>query len=357
MTMKVPNKSTGCSRVAAPKAFGVSPLHLKSVEAVRADSPRKPSGLLRFGGGTRRAFSLIEVLVAVTLMSVIVLGLLAMFSEVQRAFRTGITQVDIMESGRSAIELISREIEHTVPTRRGVFPPANLSGGENFYAQNRRWNGAELGPLYQMLPGKVGGLDQLRTNLLQNVFCITRNNQDWQGVGYSVIFANVNSTSSVGTLCRFEANASALNPDDVANLGSTTFLMRSNRIADGVVHFRVLAYDARGGLLSPYSYNPASGPAIPTNQQHQFILNYNLTSPLSYDYWFRSNAVPAYVDIELGILEKKTVEKARGIAFNNTLPPWDPNQAQVRYISNQVGRVQIFRQRVSIRNVDPSVYQ
>ena len=308
---------------------------------------------------TRRAFSLIEVLVAVTLMSVIVLGLLAMFSEVQRAFRTGITQVDIMESGRSAIELISREIEHTTPTRRGLFP-ANISGGENFYAQNRRWNGPELGPLYQMLPGKVGGpggLDQLRINVLQNVFCLTRNNQGWQGVGYSVIFDKNNGLSSVGTLCRFETNASALDPDHVANLGSTAFLSRSNRIADGVVHFRVMAYDARGGLLTPDSYNPATGPAIPTNSQNQIIINNNLTSPLSYDYTFRSNALPAYVDIELGILEQKTVEKARGLAYNNALPPWDPNQAQVRYISNQVGRVQLFRQRVSIRNVDPSVYQ
>ena len=48
----------------------------------------------------RRAFSLIEVMVAVSLLSFIIVGLLAMFFQVQRAFRAGTAQADIMEGRR-----------------------------------------------------------------------------------------------------------------------------------------------------------------------------------------------------------------------------------------------------------------
>lgn len=296
----------------------------------------------------KEAFSLIEVLVAVTLMSVIVLGLLAMFTEVQRAFRTGITQVDVMESGRSAMEMISREIEQATPTR--------LQNSASFFAFNRRWTGSEMAPLVQTLPGAgPTAAVQRRVNLVQDVFFTTRENQNWQGVGYSVTYDG----SSVGTLFRYENNASAIDSIGVANLGTTTFQARPNRIADGVVHFRVLAYDTRGRLLTPDSYftnSFATNSAVVPASRSEVVLNYNNLSPLSYEYDFRSNSVPAYVDVEIGVLEQKTVEKARGLVYSSGLSPSDAAQAQVRYLGNQAGRVQIFRQRVPIRNVDPSVY-
>lgn len=286
------------------------------------------------------AFSLIEVLVAVTLMSVIVLGLLAMFSEVQRAFRTGITQVDIMESGRSGMELVSREIEQTTPTRQ--------TESANFYAA---WNGYAL---VQALPGKdPAGNNQSRTNVLQDVLFTTRENQTWLGVGYRVVF----NQSSVGTLCRYVVGSSALDPAAIASLDSFTFRSSSNRIADGVVHFRVLAYDAVGNLITPYDIAPRINYVVPFGITDQIGVSNQVPANLSYEYHFRSNAVPAYVDIELGILEQKTVEKTRGLVFNPGLSPSDPNQPQIRYLEKQAGRVHVFRQRVPIRNVDPTVYQ
>ena len=65
----------------------------------------------------RRAFSLLEILVAVSLLVVIMVGLLAMFSQTQRAMRAGITQVDVMEGGRVALELLSRELQELAPTK------------------------------------------------------------------------------------------------------------------------------------------------------------------------------------------------------------------------------------------------
>src|SRR2546427_12839187 len=56
------------------------------------------------------AFSLIEIMVTVALLSFIVLGLLAMFTQTQRAFTSGMTQTDVMQSGRAVVETIARDL-------------------------------------------------------------------------------------------------------------------------------------------------------------------------------------------------------------------------------------------------------
>ncbi len=63
------------------------------------------------------AFSLIELLVAVGLMSLIVLGLLVMFQQTQRAFTGSMTQVDMLEGARATTDLIERELEQMTPSQ------------------------------------------------------------------------------------------------------------------------------------------------------------------------------------------------------------------------------------------------
>ena len=65
---------------------------------------------------------------------------------------------------------------------------------------------------------------------------------------------------------------------------------------------------------------------------------------------FYSNKVPASVEIEMGVLEDKTLEHAESL-----IPVG--NAAVINYLTNHVGQVHIFRQRVPIRNVDPTAYQ
>src|SRR5438552_855059 len=57
------------------------------------------------------AFSLIEILITVGLLSFIILGLLLMFNQVQRAFRSSTTQADILEAGRAVADMLARELE------------------------------------------------------------------------------------------------------------------------------------------------------------------------------------------------------------------------------------------------------
>jgi hypothetical protein len=66
---------------------------------------------------------------------------------------------------------------------------------------------------------------------------------------------------------------------------------------------------------------------------------------------FYSNKVPASVEVELGVLEDRTLQRAE------SLPNMAPIYAQTAYLSKHVGQVHIFRQRAWIRNVDPSAYQ
>jgi hypothetical protein len=66
-----------------------------------------------------------------------------------------------------------------------------------------------------------------------------------------------------------------------------------------------------------------------------------------------SNAVPAYVEIEMGILEPQILQRYRAIGNGSALL----QVAQRQYLSNHVAQVHIFRQRVPVRNFDYSVYQ
>ena len=56
------------------------------------------------------AFSLIEIMVTVTLLSMIVIGLLAVFSHLQRALRAVNNQTDVLEGARAVVSLVSRDM-------------------------------------------------------------------------------------------------------------------------------------------------------------------------------------------------------------------------------------------------------
>ena len=62
-----------------------------------------------------------------------------------------------------------------------------------------------------------------------------------------------------------------------------------------------------------------------------------------------SNAVPASVELELGVLEDRPLARAESLSQNYT--------AQTNYLAQQAGAVHLFRQRVTIPNVDPTAYQ
>ena len=66
-------------------------------------------------------------------------------------------------------------------------------------------------------------------------------------------------------------------------------------------------------------------------------------------YVFYSNALPASVEVEMAMLEDSTLQHAESLSSSFT--------AQTNYLAEQAGAVHIFRQRIPIRNFDPSAYQ
>src|SRR5262245_55280058 len=112
-------------------------------------------------------------MVVMGLLTVIILGLLLMFNQTQRAFRTGMTQVDVLENGRTVTEMLSRELMQISPNNVGS--PQN--GSYNFLTTLSPYE-----PLLQPLPGGNG---ERRTNLLQDLLFMKRDGLDkFTAVGY-----------------------------------------------------------------------------------------------------------------------------------------------------------------------------
>jgi type II secretory pathway pseudopilin PulG len=305
---------------------------------VRADSfpfPQVP----------RSAFSLVEILVVVTLLSVIVLALMAVFSSTQRAFRATVTQTDVLAGGRNAVDLIASDL-------RGLAPSGGVSNGVvNFAVFNNSYsplNNSFSRP-FMPLAQTLAGSSQTRSNLLNYFFILGRENTKWTGTGYAVDGTN---TSHLYPLYRFYAETNvAYSPlwlyDDFVREVNNGNWTNMSHILDGVVQLTVHAYDTNGNWISnagwPYYY---------TNAANTYFLAPAYGEP---QFFMFSNTVPAAVQLEIGVLEDRALARAQSLSIPNTYP-WNA-PAQWQYLQNQAGTVHLFRQRVPIPNVDPSAYQ
>jgi len=303
----------------------------------------------------RAAFTLIELMVAVSLMTLIVLGLISMFTQTQRAFRASLTQTDLLESGRLLTDLLGRELSEVAPSGRVATTNFFARINPQFKLLNRLTDSA-----YQGLPGT----QDRRTNIVQDVFFLSQNNQTWTGYGYRV-FADY-PNAGVGSLYRFITNNvryPALNlSGEFINAPATNL----NRITDGVVHFKLRAFATNGFPIysSGFSTNNC---LFRANAQSGYagVRNSYANLPLlgvtdQSDYYFMSNAVPAYLELEVGILEPHILDRFRAIGGPLTpgqSPPPALIDAQRRYLSNHVAQVHVFRQRIPIRTVDFTAYQ
>lgn len=305
------------------------------------------------------AFTLVEVIVVMALLILIVTALMTVFSNTQRAFRSSITQSDILENGRATMELMAADL-------RGMTPSYGLSIGTNnaltngfayyplnFFATN---NFVNYEPLIQPLVGSDNNVQ--RTNLLDYFFILGRQNTEWIGVGYVVNTYTVPS-SSLYPLYRFYAQTNIeANPAGLFNTFQTEINFgqwtNMSHLMDGVVGLTVRAYNTNGvWLTNGYNF-----------RQTNVVRNTWFTPPYppgpggEVGFTFYSNAVPASVQIELATLEDRTLQRAESLGVSQTNAYYAPNNlAQWSYLTNRANAVHIFRQRVSIPLVDPSAYQ
>lgn len=317
---------------------------------LRSCPPRIGAPLQRFNGSTvqrGRGFTLVEILVVLVLLSLIVFALMAVFAGIQRAFRASLTQTDTLEGGRAVMDLIANDLETMTPADGDT----NLNNvyyvPVNFYISEQAFPSQyPPTPLFQPLLSSPSGA--MRSNLLENVFILGKDNLNgvpsWVGTGYSV-----NTNLADGTLYPlyrfYMTEPVSLGPYGPSTIFNTyanfqyTDSTNWSHLMDGVVNFTARAYDTNGILMT-------NGYADPQDLHVRFVR----FSPDLYgvtDCVFYSNAVPASVQIELGTIEDRALQHAEGLTGLN----------QSNYLSNAIGQVHLFRQRVWIRNVDPTAYQ
>ena len=293
---------------------------------------------------------MVELLVVMTLLSLIVLALMAVFNSTQQAFRASVTQTDVLEGSRAAVDLITADLRGLTPSD-GSYPTNlnnNVSAVNFFVTNNDTVHFSAYSPLAQSLPGS----SLLRTNLLQWFFVLGRENTKWTAAGYVV---DSGSASPLYPLYRFyaETNINA-NPRALFGVFSNSISLAQwtnlSHVMDGVTHLVVHAYDPSGYQLTNTiqfrGRQPVTGLNITVTNQNIWF---------SAPQWGEvgmcmfSNAVPAAVELQLGVLEDRALERASSLPFRSP--------AQIKYLAQQAGAVHLFRQRVTIPNVDPTAYQ
>ena len=266
-----------------------------------------------------------------------------------------------MESGRAVAELIGRELEQV--------SACYLSNGINLYAEMTR------PPVTQMDVAQNPSQPPLRTNVLFHFFFLSRQTNKWYGTGYRVL----NADDGVGTLYRIHSG-----PADNYGVNSTNTLTWTNlayrfgnelptnsagqlstnfnRVAEGIVHFRLTAYDPEGRRMDAGTTNLHSSYRILNLQRSGSVLGAYSTANTAADanvilqadplgsgapwtqtrFRFISNALPGYLEFELGILEPTTMKQYQ--AMKGT-------PAAAKFLSKQAGKVHLFRQRIPFRTV------
>jgi hypothetical protein len=320
------------------------------------------------------AFTVTELMVAVSLMSVVIYALYSVFNQTQRALRANESQVDTTERGRGILELIARDME--------LVRVGNLQEVTNFYARP-----APRTRIVQTDTDPASAVNQ-RTNFMDTVYYLTQKDRRWLGVGYALYLRNPTNEFqlrptewAVGSLYRFETIATtnygapttnlfreffALAPDVTrpTNIYTTNF----NHIADGVVHFKVTPYDTQGHVMAHNTTNrdpryiiyrasqggardnQTSTPGSNANNATAILQaveerDTNAGSIVSY----RSNAAPAYIEIELGVLDPETLKTFELFHRDEGATAAGAR----RYVEKRVGKVQIFRKRIPLRTVSP----
>ncbi|HJN89516.1 MAG TPA: prepilin-type N-terminal cleavage/methylation domain-containing protein [Verrucomicrobiota bacterium] len=316
-----------------------------------------------------RAFTILELLVAVSVMTLVIYVLYALFNQTQMALRKNAAQVDVNEGGRAAMEMIVRELSQMevsgYPAITDLQTQLTYSGSKSFLSRTTP-DATPLLLAYQSEALTPEGDDEdlaqgFRTNILQNFTFTSRGDSGFLVTSYRVIGA----TNGIGMLARYRTNGTlrVTSPgqvqfnktdifnrfyfDPIASAPSGVF----EPITDGVIHLRITPYDHLGRALGHGSlfYDPlglnlerrgAAGQAlfpVATDRPVDGTLMQDRDAQSQVQFY---GALPGYFDVELAVLEPQVLKQVRA------LPP----AIQANFLGRQIGKVTLFRQRIPIRD-------
>jgi hypothetical protein len=305
----------------------------------------------------------VEILLVVALLSLIMLALMAVFNATQTAFKASVTQTDILQGGRASMDLMAGDFRQMVPSggncNNNPFEPLNYASDPPTNNPVNFWLSTPEPTIRQSLVGTSAS--QERTNQVQAFFILSCQNQVWKGVGY---FVDTDSTNYIYPLYRYDSTwlsvTSRPSPVQIFmnfQASLTPPVVESatpglHHLMDGVLHLNVRAYGTNGVWLT--NGYPAGG--FPTNQI--VIENTTFFGPMGGDVALLmcSNTLPAAVDIQMAVLEDRALSRAASFGLNPG-PSFNSNLNYSNYLAQQAGKLHLFRQRVTIPNVDPNAYQ
>jgi hypothetical protein len=292
------------------------------------------------------------------------LVLFKIFDKTQSAMRSNVAQVDVMEGGRAIMDLLKRDLEQMTS------PDGLTTNNINFYVG--------LGSSVNVVDLPGSEVWTARTNYLDEVYFLKLNrdsalNLVWDATVYRVL-SRINTTpgelanpayvtnyaaEGVGWLARrseittlTNRTASVLpgaagldldlsdpdHPFNVASGKTDRDWARFSRVAAGVVHFQVAPLDSRGQpLYHSLSTNlTAYGSGVVAQLPNQGALD-----PNRWQYYLVGDALPASLQVELGILEPQVADRL------NSLP--NP-QVRAEFLREQAAKIHYFKQRIPLRS-------
>jgi hypothetical protein len=166
-------------------------------------------------------------------------------------------------------------------------------------------------------------------------FWLTRANDEWTGIGY---FVAGGLNSGIGTLHRFSGSGRGSSAAQTINQIVATNIPLP--IMDGVVHFSMSAVSVtnRSGNLD----NPDM--RFPRIDTFVFPISYSETNNTSINKFITRIPLPAFIDIEFGILEPAALKQFQSLTGSV------PVNVSQNFLLNHIGQVHFFRERVPIRN-------
>jgi hypothetical protein len=148
-----------------------------------------------------------------------------------------------------------------------------------------------------------------------------------------------------------------INTVGAPNAGPGGYTTNFSHLIDGVVQLVVRPYDLNGVLMTNgYTFNQMTNPVKNT----WFTPPFPATGGGEVGLCMSSNALPASVEVQMAVLEDRAMQRVRSynpgvslisLAQQTNLP------AQWNYLQGLAGQVHVFRERVTIQNVDPAAYQ
>lgn len=300
-----------------------------------------------------RGFTVLELLVAVSVMTLIVYALYAMFDQTQQAMLKNATQVDVNEGGRAAMDLMMRELQVANTTRLPHY--TNLYSGSICFYSKISSNTVPLLQPYNA-DAQAGDIrDGYRTNIMQDFTFVTRSGNRLNIISYRI----VDSELGAGTLGRFETNFPAIHSNGM--LFDRAFMNVAQRadqafqpVTDGVIHMRITPFDRQGRPLrhNLYHHDPRGLKVVRLNKAGQPLPPINPGDLRTIDavVWqsqsegYESDvvfyeALPAYFELEMGMLEPQVVGQMESM----------PEQFKAGFLAKQIGKVHLFRQRIPVR--------